>query len=134
MVGASGAIGNALLTRLLADDSFSAAVGLSRSGYPALDLTSERSIAEAANYITHLSLPLRLVLDATGFLHDNIDMPEKSWRQLDPRHMARAFAVNAIGPAMLMKNFLPLLSRDGKSVFATLSARVGSINDNDLGG
>ncbi len=48
--------------------------------------------------------------------------------------MARAFAVNAIGPALLMKHFLPLLPRQGRSVFATLSARVGSIGDNRLGG
>ncbi len=60
--------------------------------------------------------------------------PEKSWRDLDPAHMARAFAVNAIGPALLMKHFLPLLPRQGRSVFATLSARVGSIGDNRLGG
>ena len=48
--------------------------------------------------------------------------------------MAEAFAINAIGPALLMKHFLPLLPRGGKSVFATLSARVGSIKDNRLGG
>ena len=60
--------------------------------------------------------------------------PEKSWRDLDVAHMARSFAVNAIGPALLMKHFLPLLPRQGRSVFATLSARVGSIGDNRLGG
>lgn len=60
--------------------------------------------------------------------------PEKSWRQIDPRHMAHAFAVNAIGPALLMKHLLPRLAPDGKSVFATLSAKVGSIGDNRLGG
>mgnify|MGYP000220379835 CR=1 FL=1 len=60
--------------------------------------------------------------------------PEKSWRQLDPAHMAHAFAINAIGPALLMKHFLPLLPGEGRSVFATLSAKVGSIGDNALGG
>ena len=53
---------------------------------------------------------------------------------LDPAHMAHAFAINAIGPALLMKHFLPLLPKQGKSVFATLSAKVGSISDNRLGG
>ena len=48
--------------------------------------------------------------------------------------MAKAFAVNAIGPALLMKHFLPMVPRAGKSVFATLSAKVGSIGDNQLGG
>jgi NAD(P)-dependent dehydrogenase (short-subunit alcohol dehydrogenase family) len=74
------------------------------------------------------------VVDATGFLHGDGLAPERSWRELDPAHMAMAFAVNATGPALLMKHFLPLLPRDGKAVFATLSARVGSIGDNRLGG
>ena len=60
--------------------------------------------------------------------------PEKSWRQLDGASMARAFAINAIGPALVMKHFLPLLPASGKSVFAVLSARVGSVGDNRLGG
>jgi len=77
---------------------------------------------------------LRLAIDATGFLHGDGMMPEKSWRQLDPEHMLHAFTVNAVGPALLMKHFLPLLPRDGKSLFATLSTRIGSIGDNRLGG
>jgi len=61
-------------------------------------------------------------------------VPERALRQIDPAHMARAFALNAIGPALLMKHFLPRLPRAGRAVFATLSARVGSIGDNRLGG
>ena len=79
-------------------------------------------------------LDLRLVIDATGVLHGNGYLPEKSWAQLEPAQMAQVFAVNAIGPALLMKHFLPLLPRQGKAVFATLSAKVGSIGDNRLGG
>ncbi|MFM1980581.1 MAG: hypothetical protein RLZ68_1846 [Pseudomonadota bacterium] len=79
-------------------------------------------------------LPLRLVVDATGFLHGNGMQPEKSWQHMNAEQMAHAFAINAIGPALLMKHFLPLLARDGKAVFATLSAKVGSIGDNQLGG
>jgi len=75
-----------------------------------------------------------LVFDATGFLHGDGMEPEKSWRELDPAHLAHAFAINAIGPALLMKHFLPLLPRERRAVFATLSARVGSIGDNRLGG
>lgn len=77
---------------------------------------------------------LKLVIDATGFLHDAEFQPEKSLRQIDPAHLARSFALNATGPALLMKHFLPLLARDERAVFATLSARVGSISDNRLGG
>ena len=102
-----------------------------------IDITDEPSLAAAAADIGRLidqGLTLRLVINATGFLHGRGFEPEKSWRQLDAVHMAHAFAINAIGPALLMKHFLPLLPRSGKSVFATLSAKVGSIGDNRLGG
>ena len=74
------------------------------------------------------------MIDAKGFLHDDRQGPEKSWWQLDPIKLARSFALNAIGPALMMNYVLPRLPRSGKSVFATLSARVGSIGDNRLGG
>jgi NAD(P)-dependent dehydrogenase (short-subunit alcohol dehydrogenase family) len=74
------------------------------------------------------------VFDATGFLHGNGLSPEKALSAVTPDHLAHAFAVNTIGPALLMKHFLPLLPRQGKSVFASLSAKVGSIGDNQLGG
>ena len=88
----------------------------------------------AADLVAGTGTALRLVVDATGFLHGPDAMPEKSWRDLDPDRMARAFAVNAIGPALILKHFLPLLPYAGQSVFATLSAKVGSIADNRLGG
>ena len=134
VVGSSGGIGRALLDRLAAQPRFCAALGLGRSSSPPLDLTDEASIAQAARHVRGLGAEVRLVIDATGFLHMDGFAPEKSWRDLDAVHMARAFAVNTIGPALLMKHFLPLLPRQGRSVFATLSARVGSIGDNRLGG
>ena len=106
---------------------------LGRHTVPPLDLLSEPSIAAAAEWAAAQG-ELRLVLDATGFLHDGRFRPERSWRELDPAHMAHAFAVNAVGPALLMKHFCPRLPRTGRTVFATLSARVGSIGDNRLGG
>ncbi len=75
-----------------------------------------------------------LLLIATGVLSYPDAGPERSLRDLDPARLARAFAVNAIGPALLFKHFAPLLSRYERSVAATLSARVGSIGDNRLGG
>ncbi len=134
VVGATSGIGGALLAQLAGERSFRGVVGLSRGGAPPLDLASEETIARAAAHVAGTGRELRLVVDATGFLHGGGLGPERSWRQLDPAHMAQAFAVNATGPALLMKHFLPLLPRDGKSMFATLSARVGSIGDNDLGG
>ena len=75
-----------------------------------------------------------MIFVATGFLHDDTFVPERSLGQLKREHMLKSFEINAIGPALVMKHFLPLLPRAGKSVFAVLSARVGSIGDNRLGG
>jgi NAD(P)-dependent dehydrogenase (short-subunit alcohol dehydrogenase family) len=132
VVGASGGIGAALLEGVLESGRFAAAVGVSRRSEPALDLLDEASIERLAASLA--GKELRLVLDATGFLHDGRRGPERSWKALDPQAMAHSFAVNAIGPALLMKHLLPLLPREGKTVFATLSAKVGSIADNRLGG
>lgn len=131
IVGATGSIGGALNTSLCCSDAFSEILAVSR---PALDVTSEESVAALAEKIANMSQELSLVIDATGYLHDANAMPEKSWRQIDPEHLVKAFRINAIGPAILMKHFLPLMPRARRSVFATLSARVGSICDNKLGG
>lgn len=132
--GATGGIGRAVLEQLYASGAFAGVLGFSRSGEIPLDLEDEATVAEAAAHVAAAGLPLRLVFDATGFLHDSRTAPEKSLRALDPAAMARAFAINAVGPALLMKHLLPLLPREGKAVFATLSAKVGSIGDNRLGG
>jgi len=134
IIGASGGIGRALVDRLRQDGQFAEVIALGRRDAPCLDLLDEATIADAKRRLAELAVPLRLVVDATGFLHDTRFQPEKSWRSLDPAHLAHAFAVNATGPALLMKHLLPLLPRRGKAVFATLSARVGSIEDNRAGG
>ena len=132
--GASGGIGRALITRLRAHPDFSIVSGYSRSGTIPLDLAVESSIEAVAAEVKSRGADVRLLIDATGVLQGEGSIAEKTWRQLDPAAMSRAFVVNAIGPALLMKHFLPLLPREGKCVFATLSARVGSIGDNRLGG
>jgi NAD(P)-dependent dehydrogenase (short-subunit alcohol dehydrogenase family) len=134
VVGASGGIGAALLAQLQGDAGFAQVLGLSRRSQPGLDLLDEASIAACAHAVAQTQLPLRLLIDATGSLHSEGMQPEKSWQQIDAAAMAQSFAINAMGPALLMKHFLPLLPREGKSVFATLSAKVGSIGDNRLGG
>ena len=131
--GAGGGIGGALVDAIKAEEKFEHVVSFSRSTSPAIDLLDEGSLARAAAFAADRG-ELRLVIDTTGFLHDQRQGPEKSWRQLDAANLARAFALNAIGPALIMKHVLPRLPRSGKAVFATLSARVGSIDDNRLGG
>lgn len=133
VIGASGGIGGALMHELARDASFATAIGLGRRSDPALELTDEASIAACAQQVGGMGI-VRLIVDATGLLHSATVQPEKSWRQLDPAQITQAFAVNAIGPALLMKHFLPLLPDKGKAVFATISARIGSIGDNRLGG
>lgn len=131
--GASGGIGAALVEAIRDAKSFEHLVALGRNTSPPADLLDEASLERAAAYAAGMG-ELRLVIDATGFLHDHRQGPEKSWLQLDPVKLARSFALNAVGPALIMKHVLPRFPRSGKAVFATLSARVGSIGDNRSGG
>jgi NAD(P)-dependent dehydrogenase (short-subunit alcohol dehydrogenase family) len=131
--GAGGGIGGALVEAIRAAGRFDRVAAFGRSTSPSIDLLDEASLEAAAVFAAAMG-ELRLVIDATGFLHDEDQRPEKSWRQLDAAKLARSFALNAIGPALIMKHVLPRLPRSGKAVFATLSARVGSIGDNRLGG
>lgn len=134
VIGANGGIGRALVEALSDGNQFGAVLGFSRRA-DGLDLADEASIAKVAHRVHQHNIPIRLVIVATGLLHDDEGLqPEKSWRQLDAARLARSFAVNATGPALVAKHFLPLLPREGKAVFAALSAKVGSIGDNRLGG
>lgn len=134
VIGASGGIGGAVAEGLEASGRFADVLGRSRSTTPALDITREDSVAALAQEISERPEDLRLVFDCSGFLHGQGFMPEKSWSAIDPEHLLHAYKVNALGPALLMKHLLGLLPRKGKSLFATISAKVGSIADNHAGG
>ncbi len=144
VIGATGGIGRAFVDHLAACPAISRLFMLSRSRPPGdhaqadwlrLDLESEETIAEAAAAIKRSAGDLHLVIVASGILHDGDRVqPEKSWRALDASAMETAFRLNAIGPAVIAKHVLPLLAKGRKSAFAALSARVGSIGDNRLGG
>lgn len=133
VIGASGGIGAALAERLEQSGTQVHRLSRSASGEGHLDLEDEDSISAAAARIGEVG-PIDLVLVATGFLHGEKAGPEKDWRQLDPEMLARNFAINATGPALVAKHFLPLLPDEGRAGFAALAARVGSIGDNRLGG
>jgi NAD(P)-dependent dehydrogenase (short-subunit alcohol dehydrogenase family) len=144
VVGASGGLGSAFATALEADPAVARVLAFSRrevactspkTAWQPLDLEDEASIARAAETLRAATGGINLVIVATGLLHDGATLkPEKSWRGLTPEALQRAFAINASGPALVAKHFLPLLVSDRKSAFAALSARVGSIEDNQLGG
>lgn len=134
IVGPTGGIGSAIIEAVRASGNYDEVVGLGRQSVPRLDLLDETTIKACAEHLKSLAGEIRLVFDASGALTLDGMRPEKSWREIDPAHLARSYAVNAIGPALLMKHFLPLFPREGRSLFATLSARVGSIGDNRLGG
>lgn len=102
----------------------------------ALAVTDEASIAATAAATARTVPRLHLVVNCTGVLHEAAcDMrPEKRLADVRPESLARAFAVNAIGPLLVARHFEPLLAHADRTVFASLSARVGSIEDNRLGG
>lgn len=143
VLGASGGIGAALVAELAASGRYDTIYAGSRSPITAsaqvvpfaFNLADEASIAAAASTIAGTG-PLDLIIIATGLLRDAAAgiTPEKSYRAIDPAIMAQVFAINTIGPALIAKHFLPLLPRTGRCVFAAISARVGSIGDNRLGG
>jgi NAD(P)-dependent dehydrogenase (short-subunit alcohol dehydrogenase family) len=130
VIGASGGIGAALAEALEEEGATVTRFARSMAGAAHLDLAEEASIAAAA---ARAGTP-ELVFVATGLLHEGEHGPEKAIRELDAAWLARQYAVNAIGPALIAKHFLPVMPKTGRSVLAFLSARVGSISENRLGG
>jgi NAD(P)-dependent dehydrogenase (short-subunit alcohol dehydrogenase family) len=119
-----------------ADLATLAATAAGRLTVLALDVTDEDSIAATAAAAAHTVPRLHLAVNCAGVLHDATwgMRPEKRLADVSPASLARAFAVNAIGPLLVARHFEPLLAHADRAVFATLSARVGSIEDNRLGG
>ena len=133
VVGASGGIGHALCEHLEQRGCFVHRLSRSGEGHLHIDITVEATI-EAAAQALRAEEPLDLVIVASGYLHQEGRGPEKDWRHVTAEELARSFSINAMGPALVAKHFLPLLPDEGRAAFAALSARVGSISDNRLGG
>ena len=134
--GAAGGIGSAIADQLESDSGFASVIRFSRSENSPLrvDLTSEASIRDAAQWVKDRHIAPSMLFVATGLLHNDKRGPEKSLRELDADWLLQNYQVNAVGPALIAKYFLPLMDRQGIFRFAALSARVGSISDNRLGG
>ncbi|MEO3415302.1 SDR family oxidoreductase [Roseovarius sp. CAU 1744] len=128
IIGASGGIGSAL-TEVLRRRGVTV-TALSRSG-DGLDVTDEASVEAVLGTLDGLC---EFIFVASGALEIDGAQPEKTLQAISAKAMADQFAVNCIGPSLVLKHAIRLLPRDGRSVFAALSARVGSIGDNRLGG
>lgn len=106
-----------------------------------MDLTKEEQIASAIGTLSNTlkqadtqTAQLNLVINCVGLLHNQHQQPEKALRQLNPDKLLNYFQVNSIGPALLAKHLLPVLKHPQPSLFATISAKIGSIEDNRIGG
>jgi NAD(P)-dependent dehydrogenase (short-subunit alcohol dehydrogenase family) len=142
IIGASGGIGGSLCRVLAGSDAVCTVHALSRTQTrfadgsirpSGIDLLDETSIADSAERLCSAGA-LDLVIVATGILHCDDVQPEKSLRDIDSVNMLDVLRINTVGPALVAKHFLPKMRRKEKTVFAVLSARVGSIDDNRLGG
>ncbi len=140
IIGASGGIGRAFVKSLLKNYPQEKIYAFSRSGTDfdysqvingRIDITDESSIETAAASITE---PLKRVIVATGILHNESLSPEKTINSLSLENMKTVFEINTFGPALIARYFLPKLVDSEASLFAAISARVGSISDNGLGG
>ena len=143
VIGSSGAIGNALSNRLLEDDSVETIYKFSRSQKSEdnqkeknffIDIEDENSIKKSTENIPE-DIKFDMIFVATGILHNDDDIfPEKSIKDINADKLKRVLSINTIGPTLVGKYFIPYLNNKNKSIFAFLSARVGSISENKLGG
>ena len=132
VIGSSGAIGGAFVAAFHADANCTHVEVVSRQSGSGFDLLNAESISAQASRARAMG-PFAIIVDATGALNIHGVGPEKSLGSVNADHLTQSFLVNAIGPALVMRHFAPLLDK-GSSVYAKLSARVGSIADNQKGG
>lgn len=138
--GSGGGIGRALVAELELRPAIASVIAYARdtgagsttrTQYETVDITSDESLASAAAAVDGR---LDLVIVASGTLHSDTYRPERRLKELSAEAMLDVYRINTVAPALIAKHFLPLLDRERDTVFAALSARVGSISDNRLGG
>jgi NAD(P)-dependent dehydrogenase (short-subunit alcohol dehydrogenase family) len=132
VIGASGAIGAAFVDLLAGSPRCASVRGLHRHSTPQIDFDDENSVADAARVLA-AGPRYHLIINAAGLLHGEQFMPEKRLADLNYLQMQATFQANTFGPALLIRHFAPLLDGE-RAIMAMLSAKVGSIGDNRLGG
>ncbi|RAP32130.1 short-chain dehydrogenase [Candidatus Marinamargulisbacteria bacterium SCGC AG-410-N11] len=141
--GSSGAIGYEFLNKFIQDKNVENLFSFSRKPintiksnilhHYSVDITSEESIKKACSKIPN-DITLDLVIVATGFLHNDTIKPEKSISRLNQEAITYNLQINTVGPLLIAKYIMPKLTPKNRALFVALSARVGSISDNKLGG
>ena len=134
VIGSSGGLGSALYNSLKEEKKYDAVIGFHRNSKPAIDVTDEKSVKEIAKFITEKEYKISLLINAVGYLHDIDYYPEKKIEDINTEYIKKSFSINTFSTAFLLKYFAPIMFTDKRSLFVSLSARVGSIEDNYLGG
>ncbi|MAK62316.1 MAG: C-factor [Ponticaulis sp.] len=135
VIGHSGGIGSAITRVLEGHDETQTVLGLSRSSTPSIDFRNPDSLSKAAEIISEKVGELNCLMISSGILTaPDGTPPEKSFSELDADALSDLLHINTIGPALALKAFLPLMPRRGICRIGVLSARVGSIGDNSMGG
>ena len=132
VIGSSGTIGSAFVELLQNNPSCIGVAGIHRQSIPAIDYLDPSTIQTCASALTQQG-PYQLIINTIGVLHTDRWMPEKRLDDLNSEQLIELMQINAIGPGLTIRHFLPLLDPAG-SLMVTLSAKVGSIEDNRLGG
>ena len=98
------------------------------------DIISEKYLEDLSLKLIEQNIKIKIFINTIGFLHDNHYSPEKKLQDINLDYMKKCFEINTIPTALMIKYFCPLMIKEEKSIFATISAKVGSISDNYLGG
>ena len=132
--GSGGGIGKAIKQELLSENVYKNVICYSKSNDILLDITDENAILKAAYALKKKNIKISLIINAVGYLHDKTFLPEKKISEISNEYLLNCFKLNSIGHALIIKYFTPLFNQETKSFLVCLSARVGSITDNYLGG
>ena len=130
--GVSGGIGSNIYSNLKRKKF--EVYGFSRTTDPNNNIISENYLKDLSNKFKEQNIKINIFINTIGFLHDNYYSPEKKLQDINLEYMKKCFEINTIPTALMIKYFCPLMIKEEKSIFASISAKVGSISDNYLGG
>tara|TARA_X000000950_G_scaffold279678_1_gene372837 strand:- start:53 stop:757 length:705 start_codon:yes stop_codon:yes gene_type:complete len=134
VMGSNGGLGKSIYNNLRNTKKSSKVFGFHRKSNPPVDVTNEKSVIEIANFLKINKFRISILINAVGYLHDDKFKPEKKIEDLNVEYFKKSCNINTISTILLLKYLAPLMYQDKNSLFVSLSARVGSIEDNHLGG